>query len=62
MKYVCLFFSILLFSCDMENLNPASKINPQDDFSSLQTSASLTVDTKVTTNAATTITTTSAVL
>ncbi len=62
MKYVCLFFSILLFSCDMENLNPASKINPQDDFSALQTSASLTVDTKVTTNAATTITTTSAVL
>ncbi len=62
MKYVCLLFSLLLFSCDMENINPTSKINPLDDFSALQTSASLTVDTKVITNAATTITTNSAVL
>ena len=62
MKKLLILFSVLLFSCDMENLNPNSNKNILEDFSLLQSSASLTVDTKVTTNAATTITTTSAVL
>ncbi|MEY4611307.1 MAG: hypothetical protein RL246_1626 [Bacteroidota bacterium] len=46
----------------MENLNPSSKNDPLDDLSALQSAGSLTVDTKVVTNPATSITSTSAVL
>jgi hypothetical protein len=62
MKYVCLLFSVLLFSCEIEQLNPSSKIDLNEEFSNQQTSELLTIDSKVLTNAATSITTNSAVL
>jgi hypothetical protein len=46
----------------MENLNPSSKNDLLDDLSTLQIAGSLTVDTKVVTNPATSITSTSAVI
>lgn len=52
----------MLFSCEMENFNPSSKINPEGEFGNQQITSLITVDNKVVTNAVTSITTTTALL